>query len=224
MIFDVRFDGCRKYCLVAGGHRTPDIPQEVVYSGGVSVETIYTAFVISALNGLEVCVADVSTAFLYVRTHEKVYIIAGPEFGEHADKRMMIDGGLYGVKTSSAHFHEHLVNQLCKMGFKALKADYDLGYCSGASGDHYAYLTTYVDDILAFFRDPMAIINDIQKDYSLKGVGTAEYYLGGNFHTTKDVDNIVEVDNEEAGCHLPNKRLTENITTAFSAETTSRTV
>ena len=46
-------------------------------------------------------------------------------------------------------FHEHLVNQLCKMGFKALKADYDLGYCSGASGDHHEYVATYVDDILA---------------------------------------------------------------------------
>ena len=86
LIFDVRFDGCHKYCLVAGGHRTPDIPQEVVYSGVVSVETICTAFVISALNGLEVCAADISTAFLYGRTREKVYIIAGPEFGEHADK------------------------------------------------------------------------------------------------------------------------------------------
>ena len=65
----------------------------------------------------------------------------------------------------------------------------------------------------------MMIINAIQKDYSLKGIGTPEYYLGGNFHTAKDVDNIVEVDNEEAGCHLPNKWLTENITTTFSVET-----
>ena len=105
------------------------------------------------------------------------------------------------------------------MGFKPSKADYDLWYRTAASGDHYEYVATYVDDILAFSRDPMAIINEIQKDYSLKGIGTPEYYLGGNFHTTKDVDNVAEVDNDEPGRHLSSMWLTENITTTFSAET-----
>ena len=114
--------------LVAGGHRTPDIPQEEVYSGVVSVETIRTAFVISALNGLEVCAADISTAFLYGRTHEKVYVIAGPEFGEHAAREWLIDGGLYGLKTSLRVSMNIWQTKLCKMGFKPSKADYDLWY------------------------------------------------------------------------------------------------
>ena len=71
LVFDVKFDGRKKCRLVAGGHRTPDVPQEEVYSGVVSVETIRTAFVLSALNNLEVCAADISTAFLYGRTCEK---------------------------------------------------------------------------------------------------------------------------------------------------------
>jgi hypothetical protein len=46
--------------------------------------------------------------------------------------------------------------------------------------DHYEYLATYVDDILAFSRNPLAIIEAIKKSYSLKGIGAPEYYLGGN--------------------------------------------
>ena len=65
-------------------------------------------FVIAVLNGLEVCAADISTAFLYGKTQEKVYIIAGPEFGDIASHPMIIDKRLYGLKSSAACFYEHL--------------------------------------------------------------------------------------------------------------------
>ena len=68
MIYDVKFDGRCKCWLVAGGHCTPDVPPEEVYSGVVSMDTICIVFVIAALNGLEVCAADISTAFLYSKT------------------------------------------------------------------------------------------------------------------------------------------------------------
>ena len=64
----------------------PDVPDVEVYSGVVSIETIRTAFVIAARNNLQVCAADISTAFLYGKTREKVYIIAGEEFGDNALK------------------------------------------------------------------------------------------------------------------------------------------
>ena len=87
MIFDVKFDGRRKARLVAGGHRAPEVPREEIYSGLVSMETIRTAFVLASLNNLEVCAADVSTAFLYGKTREKFYVIAGDEFGENKGKK-----------------------------------------------------------------------------------------------------------------------------------------
>ena len=126
MIYDVKFDGRRKCRLVAGGHRTPDVPPEEVYSGVVSMDTIRMVFVIAALNGLDVCAADISTAFLYGKTREKVYVIAGPEFGDLAGRPMIIDKGLYGLKSSAARFHEHLSSKLRSMGFKPSKADHDL--------------------------------------------------------------------------------------------------
>ena len=153
IVFDVKFDGRCKARLVAGGHRTPNVPREEVYSGVVGMDTIRMAFVLASMNELEVCAADISTAFLYGKTREKVYVIAGKEFGEHAGKRMVIEGGLYGLKTSAARFHEECAAHLRSMGFKPSKADYDMWIKH--KGDHYEYVATYVDDILVFSQDPM---------------------------------------------------------------------
>jgi len=217
IVLDNKFDGRRKARLVAGGNHTPDVPPEEVYSGVVSMETIRTAFVLAALNNLEVCAADISTAFLYGKTREKVYIVAGKEFGEHQGKQMIIEGGLYGLKTSAARFHESLSSKLRRMGFQPCKADFDLWM--RPQRDHYEYVATYVDDVLVFSRDPMQIIEEIKEDYELKGIGRPEYYLGGNFHTTKDIDAIHEVDNDDKQHHLSSKWLKEGVKMAFSART-----
>lgn len=86
-VFDAKFDGRKKSRIVPGGHRAPDVPENAIYSGVVSIETIRVDFVLAALNNLDVCVADVSSAFLYEKTREKVYAIAGKEFGEHKGKK-----------------------------------------------------------------------------------------------------------------------------------------
>jgi hypothetical protein len=45
---------------------------------------------------------------------------------------------------------------------------------------HYEYLATYVDDILIWSKNPMAIIKFLEKLYLLKNEGIPDYYLGGN--------------------------------------------
>jgi hypothetical protein len=50
----------------------------------------------------------------------------------------------------------------------------------GGNSSHYEYLATYVDDILNWSKDPMAVIKSLEKTYMLKSVGIPEYYLGGN--------------------------------------------
>ena len=64
------------------------------------------------------------------------------------------------------------------MGFRPSKADAD--FWMKDCGSHYEYIATYVDDILAFGKDPMSLIKEIQEHYILKGIGKPEYYLGGN--------------------------------------------
>jgi hypothetical protein len=39
---------------------------------------------------------------------------------------------------------------------------------------HYEYLAAYVDDILVWSKDSMAVIESLEKTYMLKGVGIPE--------------------------------------------------
>jgi hypothetical protein len=176
-VFNVKFDLCRKAWLVAGSNFM-DPPKEDVYSGVVSMDTIRLGFMLAKMNDLQICAADIGNAFLYGKPSEKWYIVAGPEFGEFQGQKLIIHKGLYGLCTSAARFHEHLAAKLCRMGYKPLRADADL-YMKDC-GDHYEYLAMYVDDILLVSRDPMKVIEELKKDYILKGVGEPMFYLGAD--------------------------------------------
>jgi hypothetical protein len=49
-----------------------------------------------------------------------------------------------------------------------------------SKSSHYEYLAIYVDDILIWSKDPMAVRKALEKTYISKSVGIPEYYLGGN--------------------------------------------
>ena len=81
LIFAVKHDGRHKARLVADGHLT-DIPIESVYSGVVSLHGLRIVFFLAELYGLESWTADIGNAYLEAKTKEKIYIVAGPEFGK----------------------------------------------------------------------------------------------------------------------------------------------
>jgi hypothetical protein len=145
----------------------------------VDISSVRLGFLIAALNDLQTCAADIGNAFLYGRTREKVYIRAGREFGPtNVGRILIVDKSLYGLRTSSARFHEHLSNKLKSMGYLPTRADPDLWFKD--VGTHYEYIARYVDDIIAFGKNPLDTINEIKRDYILKGIGRPEYYLGGD--------------------------------------------
>jgi hypothetical protein len=117
-----------------------------VFSGVVNISSVRLGFLIAELNGLQVCAADIGTAFLYGRTREKVFIKAGREFGPELEGQpLIVDKSLYGLRTSSARFHEHLSSKLRTMGYTPTKADPDLWIID--KGSHYEYMACYVNDI-----------------------------------------------------------------------------
>jgi hypothetical protein len=81
LIFDVKHDGRHTARLVTDGHLT-DIALESVYSGVVSLKGFIIVLFLAELNHLEIWAIDIGNAYLEAFTSEKVYIIAGPEFGE----------------------------------------------------------------------------------------------------------------------------------------------
>ena len=80
-VFDVKFDLRHRARLVAGGNWTSPRGEDT-YSSVVSTDSLRLAFFIAELNHLQIIATDVGKAYLHGYTKEKVYIIAGPEFGE----------------------------------------------------------------------------------------------------------------------------------------------
>jgi hypothetical protein len=70
------------------------------------------------------------------------------------------------------------------MGYRPTKADTD--FWMKDCDDHYEYIATYVDDVLVYSKDPMKIIEELQRDYLLKGIGVPRYYLGGDILELED--------------------------------------
>jgi len=112
MIFDVKMDLTRKARFVAGGHQT-DPPKESTYSSVVSRDSVRIAFLIAALNNLDILSADVQNAYLNAPTKEKVYTTAGLEFGAvNKGRFVLIVRALYGLKSSGARWRDRMAATL----------------------------------------------------------------------------------------------------------------
>jgi hypothetical protein len=80
MIFDVKMDLMRKARFVAGGHLT-EPPASITYLSVVSRDSVRIAFMLAALNDLDIMACDIGNAYLNAPCREKVWFVAGPEFG-----------------------------------------------------------------------------------------------------------------------------------------------
>jgi Reverse transcriptase (RNA-dependent DNA polymerase) len=116
MIYNVKHDGQHCGRLVAGGHQTPN-PINGSYSGVISLRVICLVMAIAVMNKLKVWSTDVSGAYLEATTKEKVYFVAGDDFGELRGHTLVINKTLYGLKTSGLRWHEQLADILQDMGF-----------------------------------------------------------------------------------------------------------
>jgi len=119
MVFDIKMDFTRKARFVAGGHMT-DPPSTLTYSSVVSRDSVRIAFVLAALNDLNLLAADIGNAYLNAPAREKVYTTAGAEFGAEFEGRpVLIVRALYGLKSSGAAWRAHLANTLFTLGFRS---------------------------------------------------------------------------------------------------------
>ena len=93
-MFAVKHDGRHKARLCADGNLT-EVPIDSVYSGVVSLKSLRTMIFLAELNGLETWVTDIGNAYLEAETSEKVFVIAGPKFGELEGHTLVIFKALY---------------------------------------------------------------------------------------------------------------------------------
>ena len=122
LVYAVKHDGRYKARCVAGGHLC-DPPNESVYAGVVSLRGIRFVLFAAELNGLDVYQTDVGNAYLEAKTKERVYIIAGGEFGDLEGHVLIIIRALYGLATSGKRFYERFADVLRGMGFHPCPAE-----------------------------------------------------------------------------------------------------
>ena len=121
-------------------------------------------------------------------TKEKVYIIAGPEFGDKAGHILILNKALYGAKTSGKRWHERLAEVFRTEGFVPSKADPDVWMRPASDGSTYEYIACYVDDLAVAMKDPKSFLDMLKVKYrfKLKGVGPITYHLGMDYYKDKD--------------------------------------
>jgi hypothetical protein len=99
MIFDVRFNFTRKAQFIAGGHIT-DLPTSLKYSSVVAWGSL--AFLIIALNDLDILTANVSNAYLNAHIKKRVHTICGSDGPSFIGIIAVIIRALYNLKSSRA--------------------------------------------------------------------------------------------------------------------------
>jgi Reverse transcriptase (RNA-dependent DNA polymerase) len=182
MVFDIKMDFTHKARLVAGGHVT-DPPSSITYSSVVSRESVRIAFVIAALNDLEIMAADIGNAYLNAYTSEKVFTITGPEFGDESNRVAILVRALYGLKSSGAAWHACFAQSLFDLGFVSCQSDPDIWRRGATKKDglkYFEYVLVYVDDLLVISEEPDGILEPLSEEYKyrLKDVGTPTCFLG----------------------------------------------
>jgi hypothetical protein len=137
LVYACKHDGRHKARLCANGNLT-DIPVNSIYSGVVSLKSLRTVIFLAELNGLETWATGIGNAYLEAETSEKVFIIAGPKFGELEGHTLVIFKALYGLRSSGLRWSEKFSLCLPNMGFFASLADPCIWMCR--VDNHYEYI------------------------------------------------------------------------------------
>jgi hypothetical protein len=197
MIFDVKMDFTRKARYVAGGHMT-DPPATITYSSVVSRDSLRIAFLLAALNDIDILATDIGNAYLNAYPREKVYTTAGPEFGlELQGKSVLIVRALCGLKSSGAAWRSHVANTLHTLGYTSCKADPDVWFRAAIKPDgfhYYEYVFVYDDDLLVLSHQGDKTMKALEEFYRLKdGFAQPTCYLGAEVKQWKFSNDVTKV-------------------------------
>ena len=186
MIFDVKMgeNFRQKARLVGGGHMT-EAPSSITYSSVVSRDSIRIALTIAALNGLDLLDCDIQNAYLTAKCREKIWTIAGPEFGSEEGSLITVKMALYGLKPSGAALRAKLAGVLHDLLYVPSKAYPDVWIKPAVRPDgneYYKMALCYVDDVLVIVTEPMKTMDGIRVVFKLKGdkAEKPDMYLGAS--------------------------------------------
>ena len=152
----------------------------------VSRDSVRLFFLLAALNDLNILSADIQNAYLSAPVKEKLYTIAGKEFGPMmAGRPVLIVRALYGLRSSGKSFRDHLAMHLREMGFVGSRADPDFWMKPASKPDgteYYQYVICYVDNVAVAMENPKEFMDELGRRFTLKegSVKEPDMYLGAN--------------------------------------------
>ncbi len=122
-----------------------DAPSSITYSSVVSRESVKIAFLVAALNDLDIMSCDIGNAYLNAQCREKIWFVAGPESGPAlVGKPCKLVRALYGLKSSGAAGRAMFSNFVTEtIGFSPTRIDPDVYYKKNYRKDgtpYYEYL------------------------------------------------------------------------------------
>jgi Reverse transcriptase (RNA-dependent DNA polymerase) len=140
------------------------------YASVVARDSVRIAFLIAALNELDIMAADVQGAYLNAPCKERVHTICGDEFGrEYKGRYAVIVKALYGLKTSAFAWRSHLAETLRELGYKSCLADNDVWMRPNAKLNgfkYYEYVLVYTDDILSISHHPLDVLTKLDQHWT----------------------------------------------------------
>jgi len=204
-IFDVKFDLTRKARCVAGGHQNKNVPAQCTYASVVSRDSVRIAFLLAALNEVDILAGDVGNAYLNAPAKERVHVtikdnIFGPE---NKGKTAVIVRALYGLKSAGNSWRQHFATKIREeLGYQPCEADQDVYMKEATKPDgtkYWAYIIVYVDDVLCVNHDTKSTMDLISNLYRMKegSIETPKVYLGANIKEWK----LQDADGEFIKCY-----------------------
>ena len=106
---------------------------------------------------------EVSSAYCEASAQEKHLFIAGPEFWELEGHLLVIVRALYGLRTSSARWHDRFADTLRSMGYNPCKADPNIWLKDCET--HYEYDCVYVADLMVIGQNPELFMQALTPKY-----------------------------------------------------------
>lgn len=210
MIFDIKREDQRyKARLVIGGNMI-DSSNYNTYSSTVQDTSTRLLQLVAVQNGLGIMTGDIGNAFCTAPCAEKIYSVAGPEFGPRAGSIVTLKRALYGLKTASRSFHEFFGDCLRRMGFNCTRVDPDLWYRKSDDYYGYDYIATHVDDFIIAAKRPAEYMSQIEQEFLVRNKeDSPKYYLGNSY---------VRRGNNERYLHVSSKKYVAEVLDKYQAK------
>ena len=168
MIFYINVDGnfTRNTRLVVGGHTTYPLAS-IKYSIVVSRDVLCIAFMVSALNYIDLYTDNIGNTSLNAPFRENICTVAGPEFGSDGGIPILIARALCGLRIGGATWRSMFPDILSKdgLGYTASKSDKDVRikrevFPNGKT--YYSMILVYVDETMVVSKDTSTDINYLE--------------------------------------------------------------